>query len=143
MPASDSFVDTNVLLYAISTAPAEAAKTAKARNLLTTKNWAWSAQVAAEFVNASTAARRPVPLSLAEAEQWIDTWLVFPLVPVEGQTVKDAIRIAQRYQISYFDAQILAAAKAVPCRTLYSEDLNDGQDYEGVRVVKPFAGLQP
>ena len=39
--------DTHVLLYAISTAPAEAAKTAKARNLLPTKNWAWSAQVAA------------------------------------------------------------------------------------------------
>jgi predicted nucleic acid-binding protein len=38
MPAPDSFVDTNVLLYAISTEPAEAAKTAKARNLLTTKN---------------------------------------------------------------------------------------------------------
>jgi len=115
MPAPDSFVDTNVLLYAISTEPAEAAKTAKARNLLTTKNWAWSSQVAAEFVNASTAARRPVPLSLAEAEQWIDTWLVFPLVSVEGQTVKDALRIAQRFQISYFDAQILAAARAVPC----------------------------
>ena len=56
MPAPDSFVDTNILLYAISTDPTEAEKSTVARNLLMTANWAWSAQVAAEFVNASTSA---------------------------------------------------------------------------------------
>jgi predicted nucleic acid-binding protein len=53
--------------------------------------------------------------------------------------VKEAIRLAGRYQISYFDAQIVAAAQALSCRTLYSEDLNDGQAYDGVLVVNPFA----
>jgi predicted nucleic acid-binding protein len=40
--------------------------------------------------------------------------------------------------ISYWDAAIVAAAKKLGCHTLYSEDLNDGQDYDGVTVVNPF-----
>jgi predicted nucleic acid-binding protein len=143
MPAPDSFVDTNVLLYAVSTEPSEAAKSAAARNLLLTVNWAWSAQVAAEFVNAGTSTRRPVPLTLAQAESWIDAWMAFPLIPIDGTIVKEAIRLAKRYQVSYFDAQIIAAAKAMGCRTLYSEDLNHGQDYDGVQVVNPFIGSSP
>ena len=143
MPVADSFIDTNVLLYAISTDPTEAGKTAVARRLLTTENWGWSAQVAAEFINASTAKRRPAPLILAEAEHWVDMWLPFPLVPVDGPIVKDAIAVARRYQISYFDAEIIAAAKRIVCATLYSEDLNHGQVYDGVRVVNPFIGLSP
>lgn len=50
MPAIESFLDTNILLYSINTAPAEAEKTRIARALIQTKDWAWSAQVAAEFV---------------------------------------------------------------------------------------------
>ena len=143
MPAPDSFVDTNILLYAVSTEPSEVAKSTVARNLLMTANWAWSAQVAAEFINASTSARRPVPLTLSQAERWIDTWMAFLLIPTDGAIVKDAIRLAGRYQISYFDAQIIAAARALRCRTLYSEDLNHGQDYDGVRVVNPFVVSNP
>ena len=143
MPAPDSFVDTNILLYAISTEPSEAAKATVAQNLLMTANWAWSAQVAAEFINVSTSARRPAPLTLPQAGGWIDTWMVFPLIPIDGAIVKEAIRLAGRYQISYFDAQIVAAAKALACRTLYSEDLNHGQDYDGVRVINPFVGSNP
>ncbi len=47
-------------------------------------------------------------------------------------------RIAERFQTSHFDAQILAAAKRMRCATVYSEDLNHDQDYGGVRVVNPF-----
>ena len=143
MPAPDCFVDTNILLYAISTDPGESAKSALARNLLTSANWAWSAQVAAEFVNASTSPRRPAPLTLAQAERWIDLWLAFPLLPVDRAVVKDAIRLAGRYQISYFDGQIIAAARTTPCGVLYSEDLNHGQDYDGVQAVNPLLILPP
>jgi len=143
MPATDSFVDTNVLLDAISTEPSETGKSRIARNVLMTANWVWSAQVAAEFVNAATSRRRRVPLTLAQAERWIDTWLAFPFVRVDETIVKDAIRLAQRYQISYFDAQIVAAAKVSCCSTLYSEDLNHGQNYDGVRVRNPFLTASP
>ncbi len=143
MPAPDAFIDTNILLYAVSTEPSEAGKSTIAQNLLTTANWAWSAQVAAEFISASTSGRRPTPLTLAQAARWIDTWMAFPLMPIDRAVVKEAIRLAGRYQISYFDAQIIAAAKATPCRILYSEDLNHGQHYDGVRVVNPFVAAHP
>jgi predicted nucleic acid-binding protein len=48
---------------------------------------------------------------------------------------------AQRFGVSYWDAAILEAARAVGCEVLLSEDLSDGQDYAGVRVENPFNGL--
>jgi len=135
---ADCFLDTNVLLYAVSTNPAEIVKTEKARALLQTKDWAWSAQVAAEFIRASTSARQRKPLSRSEARQWVETWMAFPMAPVDGALVLEAVQVAERYQISHFDAQILAAAQRMKCDTVYSEDLNHGQDYGGVRVLNPF-----
>ena len=143
MPAPDSFLDTNVLIYSISTEPSEAAKSAIARSLLASANWAWSAQVAAEFMNATTSKRRPIPLSLVDAEQWIDIWLAFPLVAVDASIVKDAIRLARHYQIAYFDAQIIAAARRLGCGKLFTEDLNHGQVYDVVSVINPFAKVTP
>lgn len=143
MPAPDSFIDTNILIYAISTEPSEAAKAAAARSLVSTANWCWSAQVAAEFINATTSSRRPVRLSLLDAEQWIDIWLPFPLVAIDILIVKDAIRLAKHYQISYFDAQIIAAARSLGCGTLYTEDLNHGQVYDGVAAMNPFLTPAP
>lgn len=46
-----------------------------------------------------------------------------------------------RYQIAFYDAAILAAAKQLGCKIAHSEDLNDGQDYDGVRVENPFRGI--
>lgn len=135
---ADFFLDTNVLLYGVSTHPDEADKAAVARQLMQTVDWAWSAQVAAEFVRASTSSRQREPLTLDEAARWVETWMAFPMVAIDGQLVLEAARNAQRYQTSYFDAQILAAAKRMGCVTVYSEDLNHGQDYGGVRVINPF-----
>ena len=123
---AECFLDTNVLLYAVSTNPAEA------------ENWAWSAQVAAEFIRASTSSRQRTPLSRAQARQWVETWMAFPMAAVDGALVLEAVEIAERFQIGHFDAQILAAAKRMGCATVYSEDLNAGQDYGGVRVLNPF-----
>jgi predicted nucleic acid-binding protein len=87
MRGADCFIDSNILLYAISTLPKEAEKAAIAQTILDGKNWAWSAQVAAEFVNVSTSGRRVDRLSLAEARVWIDTWLAFPLASIDGSTI--------------------------------------------------------
>ena len=135
---ADCFLDTNVLLYGVSTNPAEADKTRAARTLMESADWAWSAQVAAEFIRASTSPRQPKPLTRAEARRWVETWMAFPMAAVDGALVLEAVQIAERFQISHFDAQILAAAKRMGCATVYSEDLNHGQDYGGVRVVNPF-----
>jgi len=52
--------------------------------------------------------------------------------------VRRAFEIQGQFQISYWDAVIVAAAQELGRDTLYSEDLNDGQDYGGVVVKNPF-----
>jgi len=133
---AEYYLDTNV--YAVSTNPNEADKARVARSLIQTTDWAWSAQVAAEFVCASTSSRQRTPLTRAEARRWIEIWLAFPMYAVDGASILESIRIGERFQISHFDSQILAAAKRMGCPTVYSEDLNHGQDYDGVRVIDPF-----
>jgi predicted nucleic acid-binding protein len=59
--------------------------------------------------------------------------------PVTRELVLEAIEARQRFQISFWDAAILVAARQLGCHTVYSEDLNHGQRYDGVRVVNPFA----
>ena len=52
--------------------------------------------------------------------------------------VLDAIRLQTRYQLSFWDAMILASAQALNCQNLWSEDLNPGQSYDKVTVSNPF-----
>jgi predicted nucleic acid-binding protein len=55
------------------------------------------------------------------------------------EDVNQAITIHRRYAISFWDAMIIRSATQLGCAKLWSEDLNAGQVYEGVRVVNPFA----
>ena len=95
---ADCFLDTNVLLYAVSTDPAEADKTQIARGLVQAKDWAWSAQVAAEFIRAGTSPRKSKPLSRAEARRWVETWMAFPMAPVDGPLVLEAVQISADFK---------------------------------------------
>ena len=96
-----------------------------------------SAQVLAEFFNAITR-KLPAPLSIEEAGQAIAQFALMPVVPLDLALVQQAVSICQRYQISYWDAQIVAAAARAGCARIISEDLNPGQSYDGVVVVNPF-----
>lgn len=138
---AECFLDTNILLYAVSTDPSEAAKRTVAQRLLVDTIWAWSAQVAAEFIRAGTSAKKQYPLTREEARMWVTTWMNFPMAAVDGSLVVEASVLGERYQISHFDAQVLVAAKRLGCPILYSEDLSDGQLYDGVQVVNPFRSL--
>ena len=133
------FLDTNILLYAISQAPAEAGKTACALALLDADDWALSVQVLQEFYVQATRASKAdrIPHDLAVA--LIEAWLRFRVQELTIPMLLAALRTKARYQLSYWDAAIIEAARAAGCRELYSEDLNAGQDYDGVRVVNPFA----
>jgi len=62
------------------------------------------------------------------------------VLPVSLDLILASIPIRRRYQVSHWDATIIAAAQELGCSTLYSEDLNHGQNYDGVRVVNPFWG---
>lgn len=100
--------------------------------------------MAAEFVRAGTSPKKTVRLTWSEAGQWIHVWRAYPMASVDGALVSEAVLIAERFMISYYDAQIVAAALRMQCPVIYTEDLNDGQDYGGVMAVNPFkAGTKP
>ncbi|HEV2973213.1 MAG TPA: PIN domain-containing protein [Pirellulales bacterium] len=132
-------VDTNVLLYTIDEDPASVSKRQRAQQLLLSERWGWSVQVAAEFFVNATSAKRPFKLSATAAAALVETWLVFPTLDLTAALFRAAIDVQQRFQLSYWDATILAAAKQMGCRAVFSEDLNAGQNYDGVTVINPFA----
>lgn len=141
--SADVFVNTNVLLYAIDEDPVSAPKRLRAQQLLLSEQWGWSVQVAAEFFVNATSAKRPFRLASLDAAALVETWLAFPTIELTPALLRAAISVHQRYRLSYWDAAILAAAKQLGCRTVLSEDLKDGQSYDGVTVVNPFADARP
>jgi len=97
----------------------------------------FSAQVLQEFyVNATR--KQALRLSPDEALEILSSMRGFPILPVTDDLVFAAIAVKVRYQISYWDAAIIAAAEALGAHELYSEGMNDGQMYGSVRVVNPF-----
>ena len=132
------FVDTNVLLYAVSTVPEEAEKRRLANELLNTEDLVLSAQVLQEFYSQSTRPSRPRALSHDQAVQFIRQFGDFHVVPVTRELVYIALTIRQRFDISYWDAAILAAAQVTGCDIVYSEDFSHTQDYDGIRIQNPF-----
>ncbi|NUM52985.1 MAG: PIN domain-containing protein [Candidatus Hydrogenedentes bacterium] len=75
----------------------------------------------------------------AEAVALLKSLAAVPVCPITRELVMDAVELRHRFQISYWDAAIIAAARQMGCDTIYSEDLNAGQNYDGVTVVNPFA----
>ncbi len=133
------FVDTNVLIYAVSSAPDEAAKQAIAQSLLNSGDLVVSVQVLQEFYYQATRLGRSGRLSHDSAMQFVERLAQRNVLPVTIGLLRSAAAISQRYQISYWDAAIIAAAQAMDCDAVYSEDLNPGQDYGGIQVVNPFS----
>lgn len=135
------FLDTNILAYAVSRKIEDRAKAAVARALLCHQERAISVQVLQEFYNV---ARNPKKLGFTheEAVVFCTGWKRFTVLEPTIALFDDALALVERFQISYYDAAILAAARELKCKVVHSEDLNDGQDYLGVRVSNPFRGLQ-
>ncbi|MDE3189493.1 MAG: PIN domain-containing protein [Acidobacteriota bacterium] len=135
------FVDTNVLLYAVSRAPAEREKATRANEVLDEGDLALSTQVLQEFYVQATRPSRAQPLGHAEAAGLVEAFLRFPVQEMTTSIVLAAVATRERFGISYWDAAILEAARAARCDVVLSEDLAAGRDYGGVRVENPFAGL--
>ena len=132
------FVDTNVLLYAGSHAADDGLKRQAARVLLSRPDIAFSAQVLQEFYAVAVTKRR-LQITHEEALAVLQSLAAFPVCPITRELVMEAVELRERCQISYWDAAIIAAAKQMGCRTVYSQDLSAGQDYDGVTVMNPFA----
>ena len=134
------FLDTNVFVYSFDrSAPAKARKaTELIRRAVASGKGIVSYQVAQEFFNVALR-RFARPMTVAEAEQYLAT--VFrPLMAVQSSQAlyAEALRLTDRYRLSWYDALIVAAAIEGQCSSLYTEDLQHGQHFEGVGVENPF-----
>jgi predicted nucleic acid-binding protein len=102
-----------------------------------TRAGALSIQVLQEFyVNVTRKVARP--LARATAAQLIADLSVWRVHSPRVEDVLDAIRLQERYTLSFWDAMILTSAIQLGCRTLWSEDLKPGQSYAQVQVIDPF-----
>ncbi len=134
------FVDTNILIYAHDKSAGTKHERARAllESLWENDNGCLSIQVLQEFyINVTRKIARPLDSEsaksiVADLGQWTTH---APNV----DDVLEAITVQQRYGLSFWDAMILASAARLGCGVLWSEDLNDGQEYDGVKVVNPFA----
>ena len=132
------FFDTNILLYSISRNPAESAKRSIAIELLDRSDGALSVQVLGEFYTQATRVTRSDPLPHDLAAGFISKWSRFPVQDLTLSIVNAALEIRAAHGFSYWDCAIIAAARALGCRELYTEDMSHGREIEGVLIVNPF-----
>ena len=132
------FADTNILIYAISSDPAERDKAELANEILATRDLGISVQVLQEFYVQATSESRPGRLTHERAAGLVASFRRFPVLPLTADLMDAAMATRMRFQISYWDAAIVEAARSLGCEVVLSEDLSDGQDYDGVRVRNPF-----
>jgi predicted nucleic acid-binding protein len=138
MTGGKAFFDTNVLLYMYSTA--DSAKQVRAKELF--RSYApdgrllLSTQVVQEFY---VAGLRKLGLPRRALHEAVAAMLEFPHIVIVGPAhILSAMSIEERYQISFWDALIVAAAESCGSQVVFTEDLNHGQQYGTVTARNPF-----
>jgi len=132
------FLDTNILLVAISSHPNEVERAERAASLLCDRDLALSLQVLQEFYAQATRPTSSVRIGHDVAVAFMATLHRFPIQEITLDLLTLALAIRVRWRISYWDAAIVAAARTLGCDTLLTEDLQHGQQFDGVRVINPF-----
>ena len=132
------FVDTNILLYAVSRDAQEERKARIAREILDGGGIALSVQVLQEFYVQATRVTRVDRLTHEQASQLVESFSRFPVQDLTLAIVFRALRARERFGLSYWDAAIIEAARASGCAQLLSEDLSHAQNYDGIAVINPF-----
>lgn len=135
------FLDTNVLLYSISTDAGEVEKRAAALDLLDRTDCVVSVQVLLEFYAQATRPSRNGAASHADVLDMIEGWMRFPLQENNAVVLQSAFRLREATGFSIWDCNVIAAAIASGCSELYTEDLSHDRIVSGMRIVNPFLGL--
>jgi predicted nucleic acid-binding protein len=139
-----AFVDTNILLYALSRANSlEVEKVAIAKALIAElskrTNLRISAQVLSEFITNAMRKGTP-PLSLKEASEIVDELSRETVIANDASLVQLALQRVQQSHISYWDALIVEAAIRSGATILYTEDMHHGTHYGPLELRNPFLG---
>lgn len=134
-----TFLDTNILLYAISGIESESLKAKTARELLQEDAMILSVQVLQEFYVQATRKTKADRIAHEQACLLIDSWMRFRVIPITEIILLAALDTRKRFGLSYWDSAIIEAARFAGCDTILSEDLSQTQDYDGIRVMSPFS----
>jgi predicted nucleic acid-binding protein len=133
-------VDTDVLVYALDRRQPE--KRQRAREVLrrvgTAGTAALPAQVLSEFGGACLRKLEPRPESEAIRREVERLMLAFPILPLTGPVVLEALRGVREHLLSYYEAQIWAVARLGQVAVILSEDSNAGTVLDGVSFTNPL-----
>jgi predicted nucleic acid-binding protein len=131
------FVDSNVLIYAVDEGGPKKNETARLwrDELWKTRRGRISFQVLQEFYANAT---RKDPSAREHIQAEIRNLLSWQPVTIDHEILEGAWKLQDRYNISFWDSLIVSAAKAASCPYLLTEDLQEGQEMDGVLVVNPF-----
>ena len=138
MPDVD-FLDTNVLVYAYD--PTQPGKQRIAQDLLRRAlagELVTSTQALAEFA-ATLLHKMAPPASFGHVTAALDALSPIRVVSPDANLVRRAVEARANYGVHFYDGMIIAAAEQAGCRCIWSEDLNAGQAYFGVKIQNPFA----
>lgn len=136
-----SFIDTNVLVYAVD--PSEPAKQRKAQALLGGLDSAdvrLSAQVLAEFYVVVTR-KLDNPMPEKQALETVQELARLRPIAIDASLVSEAATLSLRRKISLWDAMVVRAAVEAECDRILSEDLSDDAVVEGLRIENPFRDM--
>ncbi|MBK7977413.1 MAG: PIN domain-containing protein [Deltaproteobacteria bacterium] len=139
MSAEPCFVDTNVLVYARDASESRKQPLASAwiEMLWERRLGRLSFQVLAEFYVTVTQKLDP-GLTREDARAELRDLMAWRPAAIDATVMDRAFAIQDRFRLSWWDAQIVAAAQVLGCRYLLSEDLASGQRFDGLEVVDPF-----
>ena len=133
------FIDTNILVYAHDCSAGNKREIARdlLENLWEEKNGCLSIQVLQEFYVIVTRKIKQ-PVNPQQAAKVIKNYNQWPLHSPNVEDLLEAINIQKQAPISFWDALIIRSAQRLGCTCLWTEDLNNGQDYVGILVKSPF-----
>jgi predicted nucleic acid-binding protein len=137
LPAS--FVDTNVLVYALAADDAKRSPVAQEllRTLMIAQVFQTSTQVLQElFVTLTRKVR--TPMTSEQALRYLDQIAAWPVAVLDYSAVRHAVELSASAKLSFWDSLVIVAAARSGAKRLYTEDLQDGQTILGIEVVNPF-----
>lgn len=132
------FLDTNILIYFVDNNDKQKQEIAQTiiQNATINQNIIISTQCLQEFYNATTKKMFCTPI---KAKEYVNLFAqLFNIVQIDTNVIQQAIDISIKNKLSFWDSLILSSAKQSGCIIVYSEDLNNGQLINGVKIINPF-----
>ena len=141
IPGERTFLDTNIFIYDVDRGAPEFKRRIAfdvIRAALAQPGYVISYQIAQEFLNVVTGKFAGF-ITCEHALDYLESVLrPLMLVHSSAHLFRAALEIRERYRISWYDSLIVAAASEAKCSVLYTEDLQHGMQFGGVRVINPF-----